>query len=247
MPHFSPLAWALILVSTYITGVSKGGFAGGFGALSVPLMSLAIGPLQAAGLLLPLLVVMDLLSLRAWWGHQDNREVMRLVPAAAAGIVVGTLTVDHLSEDTIRLMLGVVALLFGLYMQFKPTVHRRPGAVWGAICGAFAGFTSLIAHAGGPPINLYLLPRQLPKKAFIATCVVSFAAINAIKILPFIWLGELTFHSLGVSALLVPVAWFGVVSGIWLQERVNERLFFRLIVICMILVGAELIWRGLHG
>lgn len=247
MPHFSPLAWALILVSTYITGVSKGGFAGGFGALSVPLMSLAIGPLQAAGLLLPLLVVMDLLSLKAWWGHQDNGEVKRLVPAAMIGIVIGTLTVDHLNENTIRLMLGVVAVLFAGYMQFKPAVHHRPGRVWAALCGAFAGFTSLIAHAGGPPINLYLLPRQLPKRTFIATCVVTFAAINAIKILPFIWLGELTPHSLGVSVLLVPVAWFGVKSGIWLQARVNERLFYTLIIVSMALIGLQLIWRGLYG
>ncbi|MBM7335164.1 sulfite exporter TauE/SafE family protein [Alloalcanivorax marinus] len=247
MPDFSPLAWALILASTYITGISKGGFAGGFGSLSVPLMALAIGPLQAAGLLLPLLIVMDLLSLRAWWGQHDAGEVKRLVPAAAVGIVIGTLTVGSLDENKVRLMLGVISLAFAAYMLFKPTVHRRPGRLWAAVCGGAAGFTSTLAHAGGPPMNLYLLPRQLPKATFIATSVVAFAFINALKIGPFIWLGELTLHSLGTSALLIPVAWFGVRSGIWLQARVNEKAFFRLIIVCMALISVQLIWRGLHG
>ncbi|MBF5056850.1 hypothetical protein Y5W_02144 [Alcanivorax sp. 521-1] len=234
-------------MSTYITGVSKGGFAGGFGSLSVPLMSLAIGPMQAAGLLLPLLIVMDVLSLRAWWGRHAAGEVKRLVPAAAVGIAIGTLTVGSLDENKVRLMLGVISLAFAAYMQFKPTVHRRPGRIWAALCGTASGFTSTLAHAGGPPVNLYLLPRGLRKEAFIATSVVTFAFINALKIGPFIWLGELTLDSLGTSALLIPVAWLGVRNGIWLQSRVNERLFYRLIILSMALIGVQLIWRGLGG
>ncbi|OBX35571.1 glyceraldehyde-3-phosphate dehydrogenase [Halomonas elongata] len=85
LPDYGWLAWTLIILSTYLTGVSKGGFAGGFGTLSVPLMALAIGPIEAAGLLLPLLLVMDLFAVRAWWGQHDATEVRRLLPGMALG------------------------------------------------------------------------------------------------------------------------------------------------------------------
>ena len=244
LPDYSALAWSVIVFSTYLTGISKGGFAGGFGSLSVPLMALAIGPLEAAGILLPLLLVMDFLSSRAWWGKQLWSEVRIILPSAAIGIAVGVVLFDELDENMIRGLLGVISLLFAAYMLFKPTA-RKPLPRWLAIpAGATAGFTSFFAHAGAPPYNLYMIPRQHPKETFIATTVIIFAGMNLMKLGPYVALGEINLTSLSTSLLLVPVAWAGVRSGLWLQSRVNEKLFFRLIIIAMALVGVQLIYKA---
>src|SRR5690554_5592594 len=110
LPEYTWPVWALIIFATYITGISKGGFAGGFGGLSVPLMALAIGPIEAAGLLLPLLLVMDIFTVRAWWGHHDRAEVRRILPGLAIGVIAGTLLIGSLDDDGVRLLLGVVSL-----------------------------------------------------------------------------------------------------------------------------------------
>lgn len=244
LPDYSALAWVLILLSTFLTAVSKGGFAGGFGMLSVPLMALAIGPLEAAGILLPLLVVMDFLSVRAWWGKQLWSEIRIILPSAAVGIAIGVLLFDELNENMIRGLLGVISLLFAAYMLFKPTA-RKPLPRWLALpAGMTSGFTSFFAHAGAPPYNLYMIPRQHPKEAFIATTVVTFAGINLMKLGPYMALGEINLSSLSASLLLVPVAWAGVKSGLWLQSRVNETLFFRLIIIAMAIVGVQLLYKA---
>jgi len=245
LPDYSWLAWALIIFSTYLTGVSKGGFAGGFGTLSVPLMALAIDPIAAAGLLLPLLLVMDVMAVKAWWGHHDIAEVKRLVPGLAIGVVVATLVAGSLDENHVRLLLGVVSLLFVAYMIVKPAASKPIRPVWAWPAGIATGITSFIAHAGAPPMNLYLVPRRLPKTTFIATTTLVFASVNAMKLPPYIWLGEINLTSIWASLALVPVAWFGIKSGLWLQHRVNERLFYRLVVLAMAIVGVQLIIKAL--
>lgn len=245
LPDYSAIAWLLIAFSVYLTGVSKGGFAGGFGTLSVPLMALAISPAQAAGLLLPLLLVMDVFAVKAWWGKQDATEVWRFVPGLFIGVTVGTLLFDSLSEQGLRLTLGVITLLFAAYMLLKPVTKKPISTHWALPAASVCGFTSFMAHAGAPPLNVYLLPRKLSKETFIATCAVTFAVVNVIKLAPYMWLGEINVTSAWASLLLVPIAWIGVRNGLWLQSRVNEALFYRLVILAMFLVGFNLIWQAL--
>ncbi|WP_163559264.1 sulfite exporter TauE/SafE family protein [Halomonas sp. NO4] len=245
LPDYSWLAWALIVTSTYLTGVSKGGFAGGFGGLSVPLMALAIGPIEAAGLLLPLLLVMDAFTVKAWWGRHDAVEVRRLVPGLVVGVAVGTLLAGRLDEDGVRLLLGVLSLLFAAYMLVKPAASRPISPRWALLAGSGCGFTSFLAHAGAPPLNLYLIPRRLAKETFIATSAIAFAAVNLIKLPPYLWLGEVNITSAWASLALVPVAWAGVKSGLWLQHRVSEALFYRLVILAMAIVGVQLVIKAL--
>ncbi|SDK02621.1 sulfite exporter TauE/SafE family protein [Billgrantia gudaonensis] len=245
LPDYSWLAWSLIVASTYLTGVSKGGFAGGFGTLSVPLMALAIGPMEAAGLLLPLLLAMDAFTVKAWWGHQAGAEVWRLVPGMAIGVVIGTLLIGSLDENGVRLLLGLVSLAFAAYMVMRPVAARPISTRWAWPAGLGCGFTSFLAHAGAPPLNLYLIPRRLSKEAFIATMAISFALVNLMKVGPYLWLGEINLTSAWASLLLVPVAWAGVHSGIWLQRRVSEVLFYRLVIVAMAIVGVQLVVKAL--
>lgn len=245
LPDYSTIAWLLIVFSVYLTGVSKGGFAGGFGTLSVPLMALVISPAQAAGLLLPLLLVMDVFAVKAWWGKHDMAEVWRFVPGLFIGVAIGTLLFDSLSEQGLRIVLGVITLLFATYMLLKPVAKKPISTCWALPAASVCGFTSFMAHAGAPPLNVYLLPRKLPKETFIATCAVSFAVVNVIKLGPYMWLGEVNVTSAWASLLLVPIAWIGVRNGLWLQSRVNEALFYRLVILAMLLVGVNLIYQAL--
>nr|WP_298249472.1 sulfite exporter TauE/SafE family protein [uncultured Halomonas sp.] len=245
LPDYSWLAWSLIIASVYLTGVSKGGFAGGFGTLSVPLMALAVGPIEAAGLLLPLLLVMDVFTVKAWWGYHDAKELYRLLPGLLVGVVVGTLLAGTLDENGVRLILGVISLLFAAYMLVKPTAGRPISPRWALPASMGCGFTSFLAHAGAPPLNLYLMPRRLGKEAFIATSALSFAAVNLIKLPPYLWLGEINLTSAWASLALVPVAWIGVRSGLWLQHRVNETLFYRLVIAAMAVVGVQLVAKAI--
>lgn len=245
LPDYSWLAWSLIVTSVYLTGVSKGGFAGGFGTLSVPLMALAIGPIEAAGLLLPLLLVMDVFTVKAWWGRHDAADVRRLVPGLAFGVAIGTLLAGSLDEEGVRLLLGVLSLLFAFYMLFRPVAGRPISPYWALPAGTSCGFTSFLAHAGAPPLNLYLIPRKLTKEAFIATSAIAFAAVNLIKLPPYLWLNEINLTSAWASLVLVPVAWVGVRSGLWLQHRVNEIVFYRLVIAAMAIVGVQLVMKAL--
>jgi hypothetical protein len=208
-------------------------------------MALAIGPIEAAGLLLPLLLVMDAFTVKARWGHHDMPEVRRLVPGMAIGVVIGALTIGSLDEDGVRLLLGLMSLVFALYMLVRPAVSRPISSAWALPSGIGCGFTSFLAHAGAPPLNLYLIPRRLSKEAFIATIAIAFAVVNLMKLGPYLWLGEINFTSAWASLVLVPVAWFGVRSGIWLQHRVSEVLFYRLVILAMAVVGVQLIAKAM--
>ena len=146
LPDYSTIAWLLIVFSVYLTGVSKGGFAGGFGTLSVPLMALAISPTQAAGLLLPLLLVMDVFAVKAWWSKHDSAEVWRFVPGLFIGVTVGTLLFGSLSEQGVRLVLGLLSVVFAAYMLLKPVAKKPISSRWALPAASVCGFTSFIAH-----------------------------------------------------------------------------------------------------
>ncbi|MDW7745694.1 sulfite exporter TauE/SafE family protein [Halomonas sp.] len=245
LPDYSVLAWGLIIASTFLTGVSKGGFAGGFGSISVPLMALAIGPMEAAGLLLPLLLVMDIFAVKAWRGQHDRQELRRLVPGLVLGVAIGTGLVGILEEDHVRLLLGGVSLLFVAYMLVKPVASKPIRTFWAWPAGIGVGITSFLAHAGAPPLNLYLVPRRLPKSSYLATATMAFAAVNVLKLPPYLWLGEINLISTWASLILVPVAWLGVRSGLWLQSRLDEQFFYRLVILAMAIVGVQLIIKAI--
>ncbi len=240
-----PLFWLVAIPAVLITGISKSGFAGGIGGLTVPLLALAISPVTAAAIMLPLLIFMDFLSVRAWWGQQNVRQLWILLPAAMVGIGLAYLLFDRLDEDYLRALLGCVSLGFGLYgLLFGDKAQATPSPLVGRLCGLTAGFTSFIAHAGGPPLNAYLLPLRLAKPEFLATAVVFLAVVNWVKLIPYSLLGQINQGNLLISLLLTPLAWLGVKLGLKIQAKISDRLFKRIILILMVLVGMRLLWAA---
>ena len=244
-----PLFYAVSIPAVLLFGIAKGGFGGGLGVAAVPLMSLVMSPVQAAGILLPILCLMDLLSLWAYRGKWVWPELRILVPASMLGILVGTLLFGFMSAGAVKLIIGAVAILFTTHHWFTRARQGGPATFvprsLGVIGGAGAGFTSFIAHSGGPPISMYLLRRPLNRTEFVATTVVFFAVVNYVKLVPYGWLGQLATDNLIASAVLAPFAPIGIGLGIWLHNNVSDRLFFRFVYVLLFVVALKLISDGL--
>lgn len=245
-----PLFYAACIPAVIFYGISKGGFGGGLGVAAVPLMSLVMSPVQAAGILLPILCVMDLMTLWAYRGKWVWPELNTLLPAALIGIATGTLLFGTMSAGVVKLIVGVIALLFTVHawLSRQRQVDPKTNFVskkFGLLSGAGAGFTSFIAHAGGPPINMYLLRRPLNKTEFVATTAVFFAIVNYVKLVPYGWLGQLATDNLIASLVLVPFAPVGIWLGVWLHNNVSDRLFFRFVYSLLFVVALKLISDGI--
>ena len=247
-----PWFYVVAIPAVLMFGISKGGFGGGLGIVSVPLMALVISPVQAAAIMLPILCVMDLFALRRFRGQWIWPEVRILVPASLIGIGVGTLMFGFLSAAGIRLIIGGVAIAFTLqhWLNRQGSREQLPGdfpLAFGWLGGSIAGFTSFVAHAGGPPINMYLLRRSLNRTEFVATTVFFFAVVNYVKLVPYGFLGQLDTSNLMTALVLSPLAPIGIEVGHYLHQRVSDRFFFRLMYAALFAVGAKLIYDGMTG
>jgi uncharacterized protein len=247
LPILDPFFFAVAVPAILIYGISKGGFGGGVGIMAVPLMALAVPPAQAAAITLPLLIVMDAVGLQHYRKLWDKDAIKAMAPGALVGIGLGTLAFGYFDDDVVRLLLGTIAVLFALNF-FRPGAGnlppREPSIVRGSVWGTVAGFTSTLAHAGGPPANIYLLPLKLDKTLFVGTMVVFFAAINLVKVVPYALLGLFPLDNLLTSLTLVPLAIGGVRLGIRLHSRVDQILFYRLCYIFVLVTGLKLIHDG---
>ena len=245
-----PLFYLAAVPAVFLFGIAKGGFGGGLGIISVPLMGLVVSPLQAAAILLPILCLMDLFSLWAFRGRWQWPELQVLLPASLIGIVAGTLLFEYMSPAVLRLLLGIIAISFTLnhwWLHLRaPHASREhyPRSV-GVVAGAVAGFTSFIAHAGGPPVTMYLLRRGYDRTTFVGTTVLFFTVVNYVKLLPYGWLGQFELSNLSTSLVLAPLAPIGVATGVWLHRRISDRYFYRLAYGMLFIVGLKLIYDGL--
>jgi len=225
-------------------GISKSGFGAGFGSLAVPMMALAVTVPQAAAILMPVLLVMDILGMAAFRKDFDMKLLRFLLPWGLVGIGVGTLLFKVLNAQVVAGLVGAFTLLFlAQRVAFPPKPDSPPPPKWlGAILTATAGFTSFIAHAGGPPVNAYVIPMRLSPVRFTATMAFFFFVINLSKWIPYAWLGLLDWRNMATSLVLLPVAPIGVWVGVWLARRISQRLFYGFLYAGMLLTGLKLLW-----
>ena len=239
-----PFFYLVTVPAVLLLGVSKSGFGAGFGSLAVPMMALAVTVPQAAAILMPVLLLMDLLGMAAFRKDFDLKLLKFLVPFGMLGIVIGALLFKVLDARVVAGIVGGFTLLFlAQRLLFPPRANSVAPPKWvGAILTATSGFTSFIAHAGGPPINAYVLPMRLSPVRFTATMAFFFFVINLCKWIPYGWLGLLDLRNMSTSLILLPVAPIGVWVGVKIARRINPVLFYRLVYLGMFLTGTKLVW-----
>lgn len=249
---FTPLTdwhfYAVAIPAVILMGVSKSGLGVGFGALVVPMMALVVPVPQAAAIMLPLLAIMDGLGLMALMRQADKALLRLLIPAGLLGTVLGTLLFGVLSANVVAGVVGAITLVFlAIRLVFPPRPDAPPPPRWvGFGLGITSGFTSFVAHAGGPPIGFYLLPLRLAPVTLTASMAVLFTVINGSKWLPYAWLGLLDWRNLGTSLVLAPFAPVGVWLGLKMLNRIDPVWFYRLFHIGLALTGVKLLWDGLR-
>ncbi|MEY4138101.1 MAG: hypothetical protein RLZZ371_283 [Pseudomonadota bacterium] len=238
-----PYFYAVSIPAVLLLGVSKSGFGAGFGSLAVPMMALAVSVPQAAAILMPVLLLMDLLGMAAFRRDFDIRLLKFLIPCGLIGVVIGALLFKLLDAHLVAGIVGGVTLLFlAQRLLFPPKADSAPPPRWlGAILTATSGFTSFIAHAGGPPVNAYMIPMRLSPIRFTATMAFFFFVLNLSKWIPYAWLGLLDWRNLATSLVLLPIAPIGVWAGVRLARRINQVLFYRFIYAGMFLTGLKLL------
>lgn len=245
----SPTELMVTLLAVILVGLSKGGL-GGMSMLGVPLMALVMSPVTAAAILLPVLVVMDVVSVAQWRKWVDWHIMRLILPGSVAGIAIGWLTAEMVSDAVVRLIVGLVSALFVARAVFAPKGRAvpsgdRPGLAHA--CGTAAGYTSFVAHAGAPPLQIYMMPIQLDPRIFTGTTVMFFAITNALKLIPYAALGEFDTQNLSRAALMFPIAVTATWVGGWVVRRMRSEIFYPLTYVSVAMVAVKLIWDGIAG
>lgn len=245
----------IAIPSVILVGMAKGGMGEALSLMGMPLLAMTIPPVQAAAILLPILIAMDLVSLWMWREYNDRKTLLMLLPGGLAGIGIGWATSAFVPMGVLRLIIGLIAVLFVLRYAFNlwrarqghvvhPKQHRLgPALFW----GSFAGYGSFVAHAGGPPFQVYALPLQLHPRVYTGTIVRFFAILNAVKLIPYFALGQLDTSNLNTSLSLFPLAMVATFAGAWGIRRIKPDVFYPLMYAMAFIAGLKLLWDGISS
>lgn len=221
--QITPAFFALACLGILLTGISKSGFAGGAGVLAVPVLALIIPVPAAAALVLPLLIVMDIRTVWIYRKFIELKTLKRIIPSSMLGVCLAGVFMGSIDACGLQVMLGLFCIVFSCWQTLAPLLGRMRAAAefWGII----SGISSTLMHAGGPPINVYLIARGLPKLQWLATASVFFAVMNVVKLIPYTLNGQWSLQLFKLDLALLPVAFLGVALGRWFQDHISEAVF----------------------
>ena len=241
-----PWFWAAAIPAVVMVGLSKGGL-GPLGSLAVPILSLVISPVQAAGLTLPIFVMSDVVAVISYRKCFDKSLLKLMLPAAIVGIGLGWLTAAKVSDDAVRLIVGAVSALFAVNYWLKARLlaePAKPNGAKGAFWGALSGYTSFVSHSGGPPFQMYVLPLGLSPTVFAGTSTIFFACVNALKLIPYFFLGQFKSANLEAAALLAPLSIACALIAVRIVRVIDTGKFYRLVYALMFAMGLFLIGQA---
>jgi uncharacterized membrane protein YfcA len=261
----NPAQILVISLAVLVYGFAKGGAGAPLGAICVPLMSLVLPPFQAAAILLPLLLVLDGLALANFRGCFDRHQLRLLLPPALLGMVAAALVGHWLSDDGLRLLIGVICLGFVLLRWVRrptttaphataaslpplpPSPPPRSGDALGRFWGALAGFTSMLVHAGGPPVMVHLMGQKLEPRRLAGTQAWLFAALNTSKVMPFVASGQLDWPALRIALLFLPLTPLGILLGQRFLRNTSKDGIYAVFSFALLISGLLLLWQGWQG
>lgn len=244
--------WGFVVaavLATFVVGLAKGGLAG-VGMLGTPILTLVVSPVEAAAILLPVLIVQDAISVWSFRRDWDRHIVAVMLPGAAVGVIAAWAFAKTVPVGAIMALLGLISILFGLWRLWIERGGRVVAAAsspdWvGRLFGVALGFTSQIAHAGAPPFQIWVMPKQLPHQIYVGTAAITFAVVNWMKVPAYIALGQFSRADLTVSVALMPVAILSTLAGVWAVRHIHGRTFYTIVNIMMVALGIKLLWDGI--
>ena len=245
-----PVFWLVGLVTVFVIAFSKGGFGGGAASVGVPMLSLVIDPIGAAIIVAPLVSFMDMFTLRSFgpstWSKPDLKV---LLPGLMIGLAVGFLVFERVDPRFVALLIGVISIGFAAHWFWQrrkdelfPPIEARP--LTGLAAGAASGFTTFVAHAGGPPVAMYLIARRLDKRLFVGTNTAFFTIGNMLKLGPYGVLMASRPDCLAIALMLAPIAPLGVWLGVRVHHRLSEDAIFLATNAILLVGGARIVWQA---
>lgn len=244
--------WIFAPMSVILVGIAKAGFGGGVGIAAVPLFIMATGDASASlGMMLPILCACDLFAISHYRNTFDRWNIVSLVPGVILGIALcgyflGSLNKIERTNEYLKIVIGSVSLIFVLYHVgyawiMKKLLSYHPKRWHGWLFGAVIGMTSTLAHAGGPPATMYLLPQQMGRRLYVGTTVILFTIVNSVKLIPYVYHGMIDVDRMKMSLILLPFVPLGTYLGIWMNKKFNETLFNTVIYSILFILGIKLI------
>jgi uncharacterized membrane protein YfcA len=246
----APYVLAVALAGVFLIAFMKGAFGGGFAIVGIPLLSLAMDPIAAGALLAPLFVVMDLTALRFWRPNTWSRvDLAMLLPALVVGIGLGYFALRDLDRHAVEIVMGVVTLVFAAlwFLSGGEIKQQSRSTLKATFAGLSSGVTTMVAHSGGPPLAIYLLPLGMSKALYAGTTSLFFTVGNLLKAGPWLVLATPSRSLWVLMALCVPAVPVGVWAGWRLHERLDQRALYRLCYAILVVTAAKLLWDGLAG
>jgi uncharacterized membrane protein YfcA len=236
----------MVALVALLIGFSKGGLGGTLGGLATPLMALVMPANQAIGLLLPILMIADAFAVASHWKRWDWRLIILLMPGAVLGVTIGTFFITNAPTGELKMVLGIIVLLFALYKLFEARLFSTlayEAKDWhGILVGTVAGFSSALAHTGGPPVSIYLLMRRVPTHIFNATSALFFAILNLVKVPYYIYAHLFDFQQMRGLIWLFPLLPLGVWGGKWAANKIRREVFEKVIVVLLAVTALLLIF-----
>jgi len=225
--------WLVLVLSALAIGLSKTGL-GGLGTLFVPLMASVFGGKASSGIVLPMLVMADFFAVAYYRRHADWPVLLKLLPWAFAGIIIGTFTSQHIDDEAFKRIMGIIIVLSVAIMiwQETRTEYLVPSHwAFSALMGLAAGYTTMVGNLAGAVTSLYLLSMRLPKNSFIGTGAWFYLAINVFK-LPFHVFSWKTigWESFQLDLLMLPIIAISAVSGFFITKKLSEALYRKFII-----------------
>jgi uncharacterized membrane protein YfcA len=257
--------WLIVCFAVFGIGVTKSGFGSGIGLMLVPTMALAMshipgrGSDAALGLMLPLLVTGDLLAVWQYRHLFSLKIVKKLLPGTAVGVVLGGALLwylkharsDRVAETLVQTEIGFESvLLVGLHwyrLWRGKAQHLMREPLRSHLTGGFAGVSSTLAHGAGPIIALYLLPLDLNRQLFVGTCAIYFFVLNGAKLPVYAVSGQFAHASPLFAIQFLPLVFAGALLGLWLNRRISDRWFSRVIYCVTFILGWYLLYEGVSG
>ncbi len=250
MTGLGPLELGLCCLAFFLGGLVKGVVGLGLPLVSVPLLSSVVSVPRAIALL-----SVSVVTTNGWQmvrGGYFTAALRRFWPVLAAlwlGITLGAELLVAGDPGLVEALLGIVVTVSALLGHFQPlvTLPARHQAWLGPAAGLLGGLMGGVSSFFGPPIVVYLVALRLPKDEFVASISLVYFAGTIPLYTALALHGVLRLTELLLASLAAGPVFAGLAAGQWLRGRIDERLFRRALLAVLLLIGLNLVRRGIVG